>query len=95
MSIYSVQINIKYGRKMSPKMVPATQFKAECLRLIDEMNRDRQPVVITKRGRPVAVLAPVASDRPKSIIGALRGTVLHYEDPFSPAVEPDAWNAQA
>ena len=80
---------------MPPKMVPATQFKAECLRLIDEMNRDRQPVTITKRGRPVAVLAPVVNDRPKSIIGALRGTVLYYDDPFSPAVEPDAWNAQA
>ncbi len=80
---------------MSPKMVPATRFKAECLRLIDEMNRDRQPVTITKHGRPVAVLAPVAGDQPKSIIGALRGTVLHYEEPFRPAVEPEAWNAQA
>jgi prevent-host-death family protein len=80
---------------MPPKTVPATQFKAECLRLIDEMNRDRQPVTITKRGRAVAVLTPIAAGPPPSIIGALRGSVLRFDDPFDPVLDPKDWNAQA
>lgn len=39
--------------------VPAAQFKAECLKLMDEVEKTRQPIVITKHGRPVAQLAPV------------------------------------
>lgn len=72
----------------------AAEFKAACLRVIDEMSRDHQPVTITKRGKPVAVLTPV-KDPPKrrSIIGAMRGSVLRFDDPFGPAVEPREWNA--
>ena len=80
---------------MSGKMVPATQFKAECLRLIDEMGRDRRPVTITKRGRPVAVLAPIVEAPAASIIGALRGSVLGFDDPFTPVLEPEDWSALA
>ena len=80
---------------MPAKTVPATRFKAECLRLIDEMGRDRQPVTITKRGRPVAVLAPIAETSAASVIGALRGTVLRFDDPFGPVLDPEDWNAQA
>ena len=78
---------------MPAKTVPAARFKAECLRLIDQMTRDREPVTITKRGRPVATLRPVETERPASIIGALRGSVLRYEDPFAPSTEPSDWNA--
>lgn len=41
------------------KLVSATVFKATCLRVIEQMNRDREPVVVTKRGRPVAIVSPV------------------------------------
>ena len=80
---------------MPGKTVPATQFKAECLRLIDEMSRDRQPVTVTKRGRAVAVLTPVAEAPAASIIGALRRSVLRFDDPFGPVLDPEDWNAQA
>ncbi len=78
---------------MSMKIIGAARFKAECLRVIDQMNRDHEPVTITKRGRPVAVLTPAAASERKSIIGALRGTVLRYDDPFAPAADPTDWNA--
>ena len=77
---------------MTGKTVGAARFKAECLRLIDEMGRDRQPVTITKRGRPVAVLTPVAEQK-RSLIGAMEGSVLRYDDPFGPAADPSDWNA--
>ena len=76
------------------KIVGATEFKASCLRIIDEMNRDQEAVTITKRGKPVAVLSPVKkAGKPKSLFGAMRGSVLRYDDPFSPAVDPQEWNA--
>ena len=76
------------------KTMGAAEFKAACLRVIDEMNRDREPVTITRRGKPVAVLTPVREPaRRRSIIGAMRGSVLRFDDPFSSAIDPGAWNA--
>ena len=56
-------------------LIGAAEFKARCLRVISQMNKDRQPVTITKRERPVAVLSPVpAPDESPSIVGAMRGS---------------------
>ena len=80
---------------MSEKLIGSAEFKASCLKIIDQVNRDRQPVTITKRGTPVARLAAIekTTDRRSSIIGAMKGSVLRYDDPFAPAVEASDWNA--
>ena len=80
---------------MTTRQVPAAEFKARCLRIIKEMNRDGEAVTITNRGRPVAVLSPVpASEETHSgFIGMMRGTVVKYEDPFEPATSPSDWSA--
>jgi len=39
--------------------IPAAVFKAQCLKLMEQVEKTRQPVIITKHGRPVAQLAPV------------------------------------
>lgn len=75
------------------KIVSAARFKAECLRLIEQMERDREPVTITRRGRPVAVLTPFEEEAPRALFGAMQGTVLRYDDPFSSALDPEAWDA--
>ena len=79
---------------METKTVAATEFKAECLRLIAQMAHDHRPVTITKRGRPVATLSPIAAGASRPIIGALRGSVLRYDDPFGPVLESGDWDAQ-
>jgi prevent-host-death family protein len=38
--------------------IPAGEFKAKCLQLMDQVARSREPIVITKRGKPVAKLVP-------------------------------------
>jgi prevent-host-death family protein len=40
------------------KEITATQFKARCLRLLDEVAETGEPLVITKHGRPVARVEP-------------------------------------
>ena len=75
------------------KTVGATEFKANCLRLIGQMSQDHEPVTITKRGQPVAVLFPLPpTENSHSIIGAMGGSVQGYDDPFEPAGEPSEWN---
>ena len=76
------------------KTIAASAFQAKCLRIINEMVEDGEPVTITNRGRPVAVLSPVRPESAEqSIIGAMKGSVLAYDDPFQPAAEPADWNA--
>jgi prevent-host-death family protein len=79
---------------MNGKAIGAAEFKAKCLNLIDQMADDGEPIVITKRGKPVAVLSPIPeATGHTSIIGAMKGSVLNYDDPFSPAIAADEWDA--
>ena len=76
------------------KTIAAAAFQAKCLRIINEMSEDGEPVTITNRGKPVAVLWPVPPEHAgRSIIGAMKGSVLAYDDPFAPAADPADWNA--
>lgn len=71
--------------------IPAGEFKARCLKLMDEVARDRRPVVITKRGRAIAKLVP-ADEAPRPIFGYMAGTIEILGDIISPL--DIAWEAQ-
>jgi prevent-host-death family protein len=71
--------------------IPAGEFKARCLKLMDEVQATRRPLVITKRGKPVAKLVPVEDEVP-SLFGRLKGTVTIHGDIISP-IEQD-WHAE-
>jgi prevent-host-death family protein len=75
------------------KSIGAAEFRNSCLQLLEQLAQDREPVTITKRGQPIAVLSPVETAPRKPLFGAMAGTVLHYSEPFGPAVEPEAWDA--
>ena len=72
--------------------IPATQFKAKCLKLMDTVARTREPVVITKHGREVARLIHAQPD-PESMFGYMRGTVRLQGDVLAP-IEGE-WSALA
>jgi len=73
-----------------PRTIAAGEFKAKCLRLMDEVAETREAIVITKFGKPVAKLVPMKRGN-VDIIGAMRGTVLWEGDILSPIdVEWDA-----
>jgi prevent-host-death family protein len=61
----------------------ASEFKARCLKLMDEVEKSGQEIIITKNGRPVSRLAPV-QERPNTIFGALKGSIIKYGDVISP-----------
>jgi prevent-host-death family protein len=61
------------------EVIGAAEFKAHCLEILDRLSaREVSRVVITKRGRPVAVLTPPedARDAVHELHGFLRGSVL-------------------
>jgi len=72
--------------------IPAAVFKAECLKLMDEVARTGQPIVITKHGKPVAQLVPVPAE-PESLFGYMSDTVTIKGDVVAPTGEP--WNADS
>ncbi|MGD0302469.1 MAG: type II toxin-antitoxin system prevent-host-death family antitoxin [Bryobacteraceae bacterium] len=63
--------------------IAAGEFKAKCLGLLDEVQRQRKEVVITKRGKPVAKLVPI-NDSPASFVGSMKGTMEIIGDIVSP-----------
>lgn len=63
--------------------IPAGEFKATCLELMDEVKERHVEYVVTKRGTPVAKLTPVDTTAP-SPFGFLSGTVLEEHDLVSP-----------
>ena len=73
---------------MTMKQIPAAQFKAQCLALLDEVGPDG--LVITKHGKPVAKLIPIAAET-ASLIGSLAGKVAIKGDILSTGVK---WNAE-
>ena len=70
------------------RTIPAGRFKAICLALLDEVAATHQPVVVTKRGRPVARIVPVEDGEPPSLLGS----VIEQHDIVAPI--RDAWRAE-
>jgi len=68
---------------MPSRTVGATEFKGRCLELMDQVAATGNPIVITKRGKPVARLVP-AEERPKSLVGALKGHIHVTGDIVAP-----------
>ena len=74
---------------MNAKVVPAGEFKARCLALLDEVSSRGETLIVTKRGKPVAKLVPFDET------GASRdliGSVVAEGDLLSPIDQP--WDAE-
>lgn len=71
-----------------------SKFKATCLAVLERVRRTGEPVLITKRGEPVAEVVPVTGSRDgKRRLGSLadRGRVVG--DIVAPVVEPQEWES--
>jgi prevent-host-death family protein len=71
------------------KTVAAAQFKAQCLSLLDRVGPEG--IVITKHGRPVAKLVPIATES-AALIGSLKGKLTIKGDILSTGI---AWDVES
>ena len=70
------------------RTVKASEFKAKCLQLMDEVAESGEEIVITKFGKPVAKLAP-HMEKPRAPFGAYKGQIQILGDIVSPM--PAEW----
>ena len=76
---------------MVMKEVAISEFKAKCLAILDEVQKTKQPVRVTRRGKPVAEVSPPSPMRPKDLFGFMKGSVEILGDIVSPAGDPEDW----
>ena len=73
--------------------IGAADFKANCLRITEEVARNRRPVVITKPGKPIAKLVPI-EEGVIDIFGRMAGMITICRDIVGP-IEHLEWTADA
>jgi prevent-host-death family protein len=69
--------------------VPISEFKAKCLGLIEQVHKTRQPLRITRHGRPLAEVIPAGPDRRRKFLGDMIGTAEIVGDIISPIIDLD------
>ena len=72
------------------KEMPAGEFKAKCLAVMDQVQKTGEPVLITKRGKPVAQLVP-APNPEDDIFGYMKGKVKILGDIVGPIIPEEDW----
>jgi prevent-host-death family protein len=67
--------------KINLRQIPAGEFKAKCLHLMDLIKKQRVPIIITKRGVPIAKLIPIEEETTsQNLFGRLKGSVTIKND---------------
>ncbi|MBU2842611.1 type II toxin-antitoxin system Phd/YefM family antitoxin [Acidithiobacillus thiooxidans] len=72
--------------------INVSEFKASCLKLIDEVATTHEPLVISRRGKPLVKLVPIVDEAPKSMFCYMKGTVTIHGDILAPLDE--LWSAE-
>ena len=69
-----------------------SKFKATCLAVLERVRRTRQPILITRFGKPVAEIVPPSPPKRRSgWVGSLSDTGRVVGDVVSPAVDESDW----
>ena len=76
------------GIPTSTRTIKASEFKAKCLKLMDEVAESGEEIVITKHGRPVSRLTPYR-EKPKTLFGRGKGMIEIHGDIVEPM--PAEW----
>ena len=76
--------------KNKTKTISASEFKAKCLQIFDELEADG--IVVEKRGKPIAKVIPFGPADNSSLIGSMKGVIKISGDIFSTGVK---WNAKS
>ena len=75
------------------KSVAISTFKAQCLALLEDVARTGKPLLVTKRGKPLARLTAADHSRSNSPQDTLRHSVETLGDVIAPTIPATAWDA--
>ena len=72
--------------------INAAEFRANCFKILDQVETTHKEVIITKRGKPVARLVYFAQKQKKDpLLGSMEGLVETIGDLTDPVIEDEAW----
>ena len=77
------------------RTINASELKARLLAVLDEVRETGEPVLVLKRGKPVARLEPPAGGKERYPQDLARGCVQVVGDVIGPVLDADAWEAEA
>lgn len=76
--------------------IAISEFKATCLAVLERVRRTGVPVLVTRRGEPVAEVGPPSHPTARgSWLGSMQGTATIERDLIEPAAPADEWDAVA
>ncbi len=73
------------------KTIKASEFKAKCLNIMDEVAKNDEPIIITKNGKPISKLIPYYN-KPETLFGLHHGVIKSHDDLIAPIADP--WDAE-
>jgi prevent-host-death family protein len=71
--------------------ISISKFKATCLAVLEQVRRSREPILVTKRGEPVAEIKPPPQAQAKPWLGSMAGSAEITGDIVAPIGSPDVW----
>ncbi len=74
------------------KIIAISQFKAYALKIIDQVAKSRESIVITKHGKPIVQVIPYTPNERENKMGKLADTLVFENDVISPSGE-ETWEA--
>jgi prevent-host-death family protein len=76
------------------RTIAAGKFKANCLAIMDEVQKKRETVLITKRGKPVAKLVPAKGNVKDDFFDSMKGKAKIVGDIVTPAFDLEEWEME-
>ena len=74
--------------------IAISEFKAKCLSLLEEVNKTKTPLRVTRRGKPLADVIPASPEaEERSWIGSMSGSIEIVGDIVSPVIDIEAIEA--
>jgi prevent-host-death family protein len=69
------------------KQISVSQFKANCSALVEQVRKTKRSIQITRRGKVIAEIRPVASEKSRGWLGRMKGTAEIVGDIVSPVID--------
>ncbi|HEY1464386.1 MAG TPA: type II toxin-antitoxin system Phd/YefM family antitoxin [Terriglobales bacterium] len=73
------------------KEIAISEFKAKCLGLLEQVQKTKKPIRITRFGKPVAEVIPPTSAPSENWLGSMKGKIEILGDIVSPASDEKEW----
>ena len=72
--------------------INVSKFKATCLRLLSKVKKTGQPLLVTRKGEPIALVSPPPTPaKPEAWLGSMKDVVDIKGDIISPASDENDW----